>query len=62
MTKRAILKFNSGMLAILCSECSRIIKTGREFNEAELKFAKGEANLLPQYCEKCKNRNDRNKI
>lgn len=62
MKKRAILKWNSGMLAILCSACSRIIKTGREFTEQESKFAKGEADLLPQYCEKCKNRNDRNKI
>jgi hypothetical protein len=50
---RAKIKFNSGMLAILCSSCNTILKTGAEFNEQESKFAKGEGELDPQYCDKC---------
>jgi hypothetical protein len=50
---RAKVKFNSGMGAILCSICNRIIKTGAEFTVEESKFAKGEGHLDPQYCDKC---------
>lgn len=53
--EKAILKFNSGNLALLCSMCRAIVKTGRDFNEEESKFAKGEIDYLdPLYCEKCK--------
>ena len=31
--ENAILKFNSGNLALLCSDCSVIRKVGYEFNE-----------------------------
>lgn len=58
MKDKAIFKFNSGMLAILCSNCSRIIKTGRDFNKKE-KYAcskKGLNNLPPQYCDKCRDK------
>jgi hypothetical protein len=53
MEEKAILKFNGGLLAILCSKCSVIIKTGKDFTEQEKLFVKGEVLLPPQYCEKC---------
>lgn len=52
--ERAILKFNNGRLAILCSGCSKILKVGTEFTEEENKFAKGETTIPPQFCENCK--------
>ncbi len=51
---KAIFKFNGGNGALLCSKCSVIIKTGRDFTEAERSAAKGDAYLSAQYCEKCK--------
>jgi len=52
---KAIIKFNNAKLALLCSGCRKIIKTGKEFNEEESKYAKGEIDYLePLYCEKCK--------
>lgn len=56
--ENAILKFNSGNLALLCSDCSVILKVGYEFNEEEKKFAKGEIDkLLPLFCQDCINKN-----
>ena len=52
MTK-AIFKFNNGNGALLCSQCSVIIKTGKDFTEEEGKAFKGEADLAPQFCDKC---------
>lgn len=59
MIEKAILKFNGGNLALLCSKCSVIIKTGKDFTPEELKFAmtKGK-HLDPLYCDKCKNKNN----
>jgi hypothetical protein len=51
---QAIIKFNSGNLAILCSNCNVIIKTGVDFTKEELLFAKGKGKLEAQYCDKCK--------
>ena len=52
--ENAKLKFNSGNLAILCSGCSVILKTGKEFNKEELMFALGELHCLPpQFCGEC---------
>lgn len=53
---KAIIKFNGGNLALLCSSCSVIIKTGKDFTKEELDFTLGKSkNLLPsQYCDKCK--------
>jgi hypothetical protein len=51
----AIVKFNNGNLAILCSKCRFIIKTGKDFSEEELLFVKGELDLPPQYCEDFEN-------
>lgn len=50
----ARIKFNGGNLALLCSGCSVIIKTGVDFTPEEMEFVllKGK-HLDPQYCEKC---------
>lgn len=52
---KAIVKFNNGNLAMICSGCRTIIKTGKDFTEKELNFVFEKGKLLPQYCEKCKN-------
>ena len=54
--KSAIIKWNNGNLAILCSKCSVIIKTGIEFTQEELDIFSGKINknLKPYYCDKCK--------
>lgn len=53
--EKARVKWNSGHLAILCSECSKIIKVGFEFTDEEANFARGNGHLDPQYCEGCVN-------
>lgn len=50
---RAIIKFNGGNGAILCSTCRTIIKTFATLSEEELRLMK-EDNLPPQYCDKHK--------
>lgn len=51
----AIIKFNSGLLAILCSQCRKILRTGRDFTEEEKKaFNTHQWNIPPQYCEEHK--------
>ena len=47
----AIFKFNSGEGALLCSGCSRIIKTGSEMSAKELAVMTGasSAYIEPQY-------------
>ena len=51
---KIVYKFNSGNLAILCSKCSKIIKTGIDFTEEELKDIKRKYRKLPaQYCDEC---------
>jgi hypothetical protein len=53
--ERAKIKFNGGSLALLCSKCSVIIKTGKDFTQEEIEYAKTERKHLdPQYCKKCK--------
>lgn len=54
MKNKCIFRYNNGNLAILCSKCSVIIKRGRDFTEDEIKAMKGKINMLPQYCDKCK--------
>lgn len=50
----AIVKYNSGNLALLCSSCRKIVKVGYEFSDEEVAYAKGEVEHLdPLYCEKC---------
>lgn len=52
--EKAIVKFNGGNLAMLCSGCRVIIKTGKDFTQDELDFVmiKGK-HLDSLYCEKC---------
>lgn len=53
--EKAIIKFNGGLLALLCSNCRTIVKIGQEFTEKELQFAQGKLKHLdPLFCEKCK--------
>jgi hypothetical protein len=54
MKNKVKFKFNSGMFALVCSNCSRILKTGSEFSEDEWKSCKGEKWLPPQHCDICK--------
>ena len=60
MESHAIIKFNNGNLAILCSSCRKIIKTGCDFTVKELAYAQGKLkkDLDPYYCEDCKNKQD----
>jgi|688.fasta_scaffold00087_102 hypothetical protein len=51
--KKAIFKFNGGKGALLCSKCSKIIKTGSTMTEEEILAMKGKASLEAQYCEDC---------
>jgi hypothetical protein len=53
--EKAIVKFNGGNLAMLCSGCRVIIKTGKDFTPEELEFTLGKRKdvLPPQYCNKC---------
>ena len=53
MKNKAIIKYNGGLLALLCSKCSVIIKTGKDFTKEELLTAKGKKHLISQYCDKC---------
>ena len=57
---KAVIKFNNGNLAILCSGCYKIIKVGSEFNKEEKDYALGNKELPAQYCDNCtkKNSND----
>lgn len=55
MKNKARFKYNSSLLALLCSKCSTIIKVGSEFTEEEMLACKGLRYLKPQYCDKCKN-------
>jgi hypothetical protein len=58
--EKAIIKFNGGNLALLCSKCTVVIKTGKDFTTEELDYTLGKSkNLLPpQYCEQCKSKQD----
>lgn len=57
MEPKALIKFNGGLGALLCSCCRKIIKTGKDFNEEEIKYSKGEIDYMkPMYCDDCKNK------
>lgn len=58
MKNKAKFKWNNGKLALLCSNCATIIKTGKDFTQDEFEAIKGNKDLESQYCEKCKK--DRN--
>ena len=54
---RAIFKFNGGLGALLCSNCSVIIKVGSMFNDQDISAIKGKVDMPPQYCKQCKPNN-----
>lgn len=59
MNDKAIIKFNGGNLALLCSKCRNIIKTGKDFTKEELDYAMiNWTHLTPQYCNQCKQKHD----
>lgn len=49
---KAIIKFNSGNGAVLCSTCSVIIRAGLQMTKDDWSAARGEKNLPAQYCTK----------
>lgn len=53
---KAVVKFNNGNLAVLCSYCYKILKTGKDLTNDELFLIVGEDNnrLPAQYCDDCK--------
>jgi hypothetical protein len=54
--EKAIVKFNGGRLALLCSNCRVIIKEGKDFSKEELMYVKGDLQYLPpQKCGECNN-------
>lgn len=53
---KAIFKYDNGNVALLCSNCHKIIKEGWKFSEKESKAIKGEVLLSSQYCEECTNK------
>lgn len=53
MKRKAIFKYNNGLLALLCSKCNTIIKTGKDFTPNELLSCQGKKYMKPQYCNKC---------
>jgi len=54
MKEQAILKFNDGAGALLCSGCSRIISSGNNFTEKEWMAMRGKLELPAQYCKDCR--------
>lgn len=49
----AIFKFNNGNTALLCSGCSIILKTGSQFNDAEIQAVRGQKHMEAQFCLPC---------
>lgn len=50
MENKAVFKFNNGIGALLCSKCSKVIKTGLEMTQEEWETI---SQLEAQYCEDC---------
>lgn len=53
---KAKFKFNNGNVAILCSNCDKIVKKGHEFTEEEWSALEGKGNVPSTYCEDCKDK------
>ena len=53
MSKKAIVKLDSGKISLLCSDCRVIIKSGIQLTEEEMEKIFN-STLSPQFCEKCK--------
>lgn len=53
---KAIFKFNGGQGVLLCSNCSVIVKTGKDFTEQEWAALQGKGEISSVYCNECKNK------
>jgi hypothetical protein len=51
MRQSAIIKYNGGQGAILCSTCRKIVKIGIEFTPEEVEAFRGNKELPPYFCE-----------
>ena len=54
MDNKVVFKFNGGRGALLCSNCSIIVKTGKDFTQVEWAAMRGEGNIKSIYCDECK--------
>lgn len=50
----AKFKFNNGDMAILCSNCDKILKNGKDFTEQEWMAIEGKGDVKSIYCDDCK--------
>jgi hypothetical protein len=53
MAKKAILKLNGGLGAVLCSSCSVIIRSGNTLTDEDRLAIKRKIKLYAQYCKPC---------
>ena len=53
MSKKAILKLNGGLGAVICSKCSVIIREGNTLTNEDRLALKGKIKLYSQYCKNC---------
>ena len=52
----AKFKFNNGNMAIICSNCDKIVKTGKDFTEQEWAAMEGRGDVKSVYCDECKDK------
>ena len=52
----AKFKFNNGNMAILCSNCDKIVKTGKDFTEQEWAAMEGKGEVESIYCTDCEDK------
>ena len=52
----AKFKFNNGNMTILCSNCDKIVKTGKDFTEQEWAALEGKGDVTSIYCGDCKDK------
>jgi len=53
MVKKAILKLNGGLGAVVCSNCAVIIRSGNTLTDEDRLAIKGKIKLYSQYCKNC---------
>lgn len=57
--KKATVKLDGGRIAILCSKCRKIVKSGKDLTPEELdKIFDVKSHLPAQYCDDCKPNTD----
>jgi hypothetical protein len=50
---KVLFNFNNGNMNILCSNCSNVVKTAKDFTESDWKILESGDNLNPYYCNDC---------